>query len=469
MLHSNYSIMKATKTIQYIFFLSLFILGSCNKMLEFEPDARESILLTDALQTPDDMQGLLISCYDVMTNGYYGRQQTLSELLSDNLNAPYDNADFNEVYIRNTIIFNGTIQNFYKEPYIAIYRCNVLLENFDLIDGLSNEDRIRIEAEAKFIRACNHFELVNLFAQPYTPNGSNDQLGIVLKVNSSFDPIPRATVGAVYGSIIGDLEYAAENLPLNNGIYADQNAANAMLARVYFQMNNFEKAAEYATLAIDNGSYNIGTEFDRWSENISSENIFTLVVQQADGRSNGFGSYRSDAVDLPTLAASSEYFNLLYGTGADANPSDLRKNWFELRQIGTVPEFYAVSKFNADFFVLPYLHLTETLLIRAESLAELGSDLSQAISDINEIRSRAQIGFLADNSSAIDIINAARIERKKEMFGEGRWVMDQKRQGVLGDLELIRGVPYDCNGMVLQFPSSENTSNFINNPSGGCN
>ncbi len=461
--------MKSTKTIFSIFLLSVLLLGACNKMLEFEPDPRESILLTDALRTPEDMQELLISCYDVMTNGYYGRQQNLAELLSDNLNAPYDNADFNEVYIRNSIIFNGTIQNFYKEPYIAIYRSNVLLENFDLIEGLTDADRIRIESEAKFIRASNHFELVNLFAQPYTPNGSNDQLGIVLKLNSSFEPIPRATVAAVYQSILEDLQYAAQNLPLSNGIFADQNAANAMLARVYFQMNNFEKAAEHATLAIENGPYNIGTEYDRWSENISSENIFTLVVQQADGRSNAFGSYRSDAVELPTLAASSDYYNLLYGTGPDANPSDLRKNWFEQRQIGTFPEFYAVSKYNADFFVIPYLHLTEILLIRAESLGELGANLSLAISDLNQIRTRAQIGLLSDNSSAIDIINAARIERKKEMFGEGRWVMDQKRRGALGDLDLIRGVPYNCNGMVLQFPSSENTSNFINNPSGGCN
>ena len=461
--------MKSNKSIIYSFILSVLMLSSCEKMLDFEPDPNESILLTDALKTPEDMQGLLISCYDVMANAYYGRQQNLAELLSDNLNAPYDNNDYNEVYLRNTIFFNGTISNFFQEPYIAIYRANILLENFDLIEGLDDSDRIRISAEARFIRAANHFEVLNLFGQPFDPDATNDHLGIVLKENSQFDPLPRSTVAELYTFILDDLNYALENLPESNGVFANKFAANAMLARVYFQMNNFEKAAEYAGYVVDNGPFMIGTEYDRWSDGIASENIFTLIVFESDGRSNSFGSYRSDVTDLPTFSATNEYYNTLYGDGPDANPTDLRKNWFELREVGSLPTFYAVTKYNADFFNIPYLHLTEILLIEAESLAEINGDMGKAISNINKLRERAGIGFLADGSSSDVIISAARTERRKEMFGEGRWVLDQKRLGALGQLDLIRDVPYDCNGMVLQFPIAENTTVFEMNPSGGCN
>jgi len=446
-------------------------------MLDFEPDPRDRVVASDALKTPEDMQELLNSTYDVSANAYYGRQQNLAELLSDNLNPPNTHDDYNEVYIRNTIFFNGTIGTFYAEPYIAISRANVLLENFDLIAGLTPEDRLRIEAEARFIRAISHFELVNLFGQPFEPNEANSQLGIVIKNNSDVTPVPRATVAQVYDFILEDLLFAQENLPIENGLFVDRSGAEAMLARVYFQMNDFENAAGFASLVINSGKFTIDTDslsdfeskYNRWSADIASENILTLIVFQSDGRSNEFSNYRSDNVALPTLVAASDYYNELYGAGSDGNPNDLRKNWFEIRQAGTPVEFYAVTKFNMDFFNIPYLHLTEILLIRAESLAEMGTDIGTAIADINLLRSRALISPLSDGSSTSDIINNARIERKKEMFAEGRWVLDQKRQGAKNDLEDIRGVSYDCKGMVLQFPVSENVSNFIPNPTGGCN
>ena len=74
-----------------------------------------------------------------------------------------------------------------------------------------------------------------------------------------------------------------------------------------------------------------------------------------------------------------------------------------------------------------------------------------------------------ENSSAEAIINQSRIERKKEMIGEGRWAYDLKRRGALGENIQIRNAPWDCDGMILQFPNSENTSNFIMNITGGCN
>lgn len=449
--------------------ISSLLISSCEKALEFKREPEDATLLTDALQTPEDMQQLLISCYDVTTNAYYGRQQRLAELLGDNLAAPNSNDDLNEVYIRNTIFFNGTISNFYQEPYIAIYRINILLENFYLIDGLTNEDRTRIEAEARFLRALNHFEVVNLFAQPYDANSNNQHLGIVLKESSSFDPQPRASVAAVYESILSDLNFAKNNLPESNGVFANKAAAYAMLARVYFQMNNFQEAVNHVNY-VANGGYSIGAEIDRWMNEAASENILTLYVQEADGRSNDFGSFRPTN-EIPTLVASVEYYEQLYGSGDLANPTDVRKDWFEFRQIGSADPFYAIYKFDADFFSIPYLHLTELLLIRAESLAELGTDLGTAVDDINQIRTRGGIGLIGADSTPDQIKAFAQHERKKEMIGEGRWVFDQKRRGTLGDLpnNEVRGVPYNCNGMILQFPIAENTEVFEMNPAGGCN
>jgi hypothetical protein len=396
--------MKLNKIHILLLLAGVIVNSSCDKLLDFEPDPRDRVVLTNALKTPADLQELLVSCYDVSTNAYYGRQQNLSELLSDNLNPPNTNDDYNEVYIRNTIFFNSTIGDFYQEPYIAIFRANVVLENMGLIEGLSSEDSIRITAESHFIRGFNHFEVVNLFAQPYKPNDGNSQLGIVIKDNSDFDPLPRNTVNDVYDFILQDLLFAQENLPVDNGIFANKWSADAMLARIYFQMNNFVKAAEYASNVINNGPFSIGENYDRWSQGVSSENIFTLHVVESDGRSNNFGSYRSDNTEIPTLVAFEDYYFELYGEGPLANPGDKRKDWFDIRFAGTPQEFYATTKFNMDFFNIPYLHLTEMLMIRAESLAEMGSDLSTAISDLNLLRARARFSRLDASNCAEGII-----------------------------------------------------------------
>ena len=129
---------------------------SCEKLMDIPPPD-DFVGFEDALNTTADMQTLLNSCYDVMANSYSGNQQNLSELLSDNLAAPYIHDDYNEVYIFQTIFFNGTIGNFFADPYISIMRANTILENFDRIQDLSNEDKTRFEAESRFIRAVNHW------------------------------------------------------------------------------------------------------------------------------------------------------------------------------------------------------------------------------------------------------------------------------------------------------------------------
>jgi len=189
-----------------------------------------------------------------------------------------------------------------------------------------------------------------------------------------------------------------------------------------------------------------------------------------DNRSSSLiGNYRSDNNDLPTLRVTRDYFEDLYVSGPLANPSDLRKGWFVTKEAGTSNYFYAVSRFDYDYMNIPFLNLTETMLIRAESDAELGTNLSIAIDNINQIKTRAGVPILNENSDASIIIQQARLERKKEMIGEGRYAYDLKRRGALGENVIIRDAPWNCPGMILQFPNSEATSNFIMNVTGGCN
>jgi hypothetical protein len=233
---------------------SIITLGlvSCEKMLNYPPNG--AILAEDALKTPEDAQKLLNSCYDVMANVFDGSYQNLSELLSNNLATPIG-LDFQAVYNKETNFFTPTTNGVYADLYYAIYRCNSLLENFDLIEGLTDADRSRMEAEARFIRAFCHWHVVKIWAQPYGYTADNSHLGIVIRDKASNEPLARNTVAEVYNFIVSEMEVAANTLPASNGNYASSNAAKAALAMIHFQMRDYNKAIQYSDEVINANNF----------------------------------------------------------------------------------------------------------------------------------------------------------------------------------------------------------------------
>ncbi|MFN8862809.1 MAG: RagB/SusD family nutrient uptake outer membrane protein [Flavobacteriales bacterium] len=456
------------KTLRYLFILALVpVLVSCEKFLEYPPQG--AILAEDALKTPEDAQRLLNSCYDVLANLFDGSYQNLAELLSDNLAEPTGN-DFQSVYNRSTNFFTPTTNGVYSDFYYTIYRCNSLLENFDLIDGLTEDDRARMEAEARFIRGICHWHVAKLYAQPFGATPGNSHPGIVLRDKAGNEPLARSTVGETYDFIIEDLTFAYNNLPETNDVYATKNAAAGMLAMVYFVMNDFPRTVQFSDVVIESGMYALNDTIDRFPnlENIAlpnPETVFGIVSFSNDVRTEDLtGNYNASGVLPPNLTLSVD-LNQLFAQ----NPADQRNNWISAD--GTK---YVLGRFQGKVvFNIPIVYLTELMLIRAEAIAEAGQDLTPAINDINAIRARAFGGTINDlpsNATADQVIEAARIEYRKETVAEGKWMEQLKRRGAKGENIIIRGAPWNCPGMALQFPNGEFTSAlFTGNPEGGCN
>jgi tetratricopeptide (TPR) repeat protein len=448
---------------------SLTLIGafvSCEKFLEYPPTG--AILAEDALKTPADAQKLLVSCYDVMANLYDGKVQNINELMGDNLAEP-NGLDFNAIYNRETNFFTPTTNGVYGDFYYAIYRCNSLLKNFDLIEGLTAEERTRMEAEAKFIRAFCHWGVVKMYAQPYGSTPTNNHLGIIIRSEASNEPLPRNTVAEVYEFILSDLAFAIENLPTSNGNYANKDAATALMGMVYFQMNDFQNAVNYINQVVDN--YPMSDTLDRFPDNpgVNPEIIFGIVssnpgAAHIDQRTDNFvGNYNSGGALPPNLMFNNEFYNFV-----NLNSADDRLGWMQ----ADGGKYRNLRFKDKIFFNIPIIYTSELRLIRAEALAELGQNLGTAIEDINAIRDRAfGIGLndLDANSTAAQIIDAARREYRIETMGEGKWVDQLKRRGAKGENIIVRGAPWNCDGMALQFPNSEFTSAlFVGNPEGGC-
>ena len=457
------------KSLKYITLLAIVIgFTSCEKSITFYQNDDRYVLEENALENSEDVEQLLNSIYDVEANFLGGQMQNLGELLADGLTNPSGrNDDYTQVYNRKTDFFNGTIDGVYRDAYIAIYRANTLLESVDGVPGVTADYALQVKSESRFIRALNHYLVVRLFAQPYYPNTSNPQLGIVIKTNTEYTPLPRNTVGEVYDAVLSDLRAVKSTLPDQNGIYATSWAAKALLAKVYFEMGNVDSAYFYANDVIANGPFQLD-DLDRFEHGPSTESLFSVVSTPSinDRRGGGFtGNYRTDQPSPPTLQVSATLY-----TTVDADTADLRfKKWFEVLNAGASNQFYGTPKFNWEYIDVPVLHLTEMVLIKAECAYNKGN-YSEAVTELNKLRDRAGVTPYDANLFGIDVYNAVQFERTLEMSFEGDRVFQLKRQGVQGRIQRIRDVPYNCPGMVLQFPNSEGTgAGFVFNPSGGCN
>lgn len=470
-------IFSYTRIIGVLGLLTIFTATSCDdSFLEVVPEGTAS--LEEFLNTPEDVQEALNSAYTALRSGSFMGGQTwhLSELFADHLDGQRvsANGDWNAHYTRTTDIFLGTTRSFMADGYKAVARANFVLDNIGLVEGMSAEEVARISAECKFIRGLSFFELVRIFGQPYGFTPDNSHLGIPLRLTYGREILPRATVGAVYDQAIADLTEAMNVLPESNNGYATSWAAKGYLAKIYFQMNDFQKAYDLANDVIANGPFTFEADIaKRFSQGGSPENVFELISTDLQ-RDNSGGwlrdNYRPNPGNnnIPNITLSQYIYNL-----ATADANDLRgTTWYMLVETGSRP-LYLSTKFEIDVEMnVPLVHLTELKLIRAESAGELGTNLDIAGKDLSDIRTRAGLSPLGSGLSASTIIETARKERELEMVGEGTRLHDLKRRAVNGESNLlIRGAIWSCPGLVAQIPDGELKGNLdmIPNEEGGCN
>ncbi|SHF72534.1 RagB/SusD family nutrient uptake outer membrane protein [Pedobacter caeni] len=471
--------MKTLNRYIFSFLTATTVLGfqGCDKALEL--DALGGIEKEAVFASEENVKSLLNSVYTVIGSQKWnsGRNQQFNDLLGDEFFGAQLGSTKGEVYNRNTSVFNDDTKAFHKEPYFAIQRSNQVLDNIGIVSAAFKDNA---EGQAKFARALGHFDLVKLFAQPYNTNSDNSHPGIVLQLTVSTESaVARSTVKQVYDQVILDLKDAEAKLPSQNGNYPTKWAAKALLARVYFQMNKFTEAYNYANdvlvngLSVRNQNYaQIGfTELDyadRFSVAGSKESIFEIVNEKGlSGRSDSYRALYKSEGNNPEMKLMNSFYT--------ANTSDVTdKRGIAWYVKGISADFKLLKKFDVQNFTTTLIHFTEMKLIRAESAAETGQNLTVGLADLNDIKSRAygtSAVLLPANASAALLRDQVRVQREKEMIGEGDRAQQIKRIGAKGEASFSRGVVWNCNGMILQFPGSEFNLNplFVKNPEGGCN
>lgn len=446
-------------------FITLFMI-SCSKFLDKPPEGKleEGEALVDEMS----LQALLNGAFNTQaTEIYNGRLWFINDLMSDQTNGILYSEDNGEIFNRRTSIFGSFKNDTYLRIYQNVYRANKVLEKIDL----ASANRNKIEGEARFIRGLMHFEAVRMWAQPWGFTAENSHLGVPIRTAANIEVIGRSTVKEVYDFVIADLRAADSLLPDATVLgYPSKWTAKSVLAKVYFQQNNFAQAFNYSNQVINSNKFSLDDVHTKRFSLVSSNEIiygFRNVQGVLEPGGELRDRYRSDVGFSPNsdFKVTEQFYSLATQQG------DRRAAWYT-----TASGYRAITKYNANQFNVAVIHLTEIKLIRAESAAETGgANLAVGIRDLNDILTRAYGGAtmnLPATASAIDVIRTARIQRELEMIGEGNRIHEIKRlsarTGVSPDR---RGASIFCPGMVLQFPQGEQAGNinFIMNQEGGCN
>lgn len=203
-------------------------LTSCG-LDEYNPSAGD-----ETIESFDTWKGLATYCYTPLATQLYSVYDFLSvaEGGTDMWLCPSGNRD----YAKQLIYYDGLTTNtnasnkLFKQAYSTIASCNSVIANADKTQGGTEEEKAKIVAEVKTLRAFYNLLLVTY----YGPVTLTTQ--VVGNINTS---PTRNTIEEFYNSITTDLKEAAEvldNTPVD-GNYArvSKKTALGILARAYAQ------------------------------------------------------------------------------------------------------------------------------------------------------------------------------------------------------------------------------------------
>jgi hypothetical protein len=286
--------------------LCLAIFTDCDKQLDLQPIGQLNNLTY--YQNEKDFEAASLSPYSTLLNYYYDQgglgwyQGVLFP--DDDVTIPQNANNPREEF--NWRANDEHFQYLWEQTYKGIMRANIIIDQLSKAQQFADENnKLRFEGEAKFLRAYFYFFLATNF-------------GNVPIVTTPFADVSQTRVGnsqpgEVWDFIISDLQTAQRNLPVsfsgNNLGRATRGAATALLGKTYLYRAQWDGNRTYYTNAIAefnkvvaSGQYslmpNFSDNFSPSTEN-NKESVFEIQFSPGDGNPwlpTDFGSETNEAL-----------------------------------------------------------------------------------------------------------------------------------------------------------------------------
>ena len=428
------------KIIGYSLLTLVLGFSSCDGFLTKEPVTNLDTEVV--LDTYEKLSKATLGAYSALNDGtWYGANFVLScELRAGNAKNP-TNTDFTSGRYINEYswVYNASsTSGLWNYAYYTIASVNNVINNVDGKEttDVSTQDLNDLKAEALFLRALSYFDLLRIYAQPYT--FAPQSLGVPLVYVVDKDALPaRNTVAECFDQVVEDL-LKAESLMAEDYTRYDVNdpysvasvpAIQALLSRVYLYMGEWQKCADYATKVIDSGLFNMYTASELpsvWGKDAydGSEVIFEVFASEK----NEYNEYWED---ISWMTRPDGYADVV-------STADLRDLYEEGDVRGTLfqshknaPDHFWTTKYSAkdptmrpSFADIVVLRLSEMYLNRAEALVH-GAQIAGATAENDLLTITSNRGASPVAATLENIL----LERRKELAFEGHIIYDMARTG----------------------------------------
>lgn len=374
----------------------------------------------------------------------------------------------------------------WSSPYSLIMNVNYYLPYLEALindETIASDDRIeliRYRGEAKWSRAFSYWYLMDHYCEAYTltdPKKAASGLPLVTEFDPTgeYDKYPgRSTLEETYALIENDLDDAYADLKAYesslsdaslkdaispNVAYLNSYVVLALQARVALLKGDYATAITKAEEVIDNPNYSLATLVNYgnlWTSDRGTELLFVPYANSGQQISDvpTTGKFWIDSnVRNADYVASANALAMYNGDDYEAD-DDVRYEWFfndrELSVAGSLVyapafvKFPGNSQFNTssttnDLRNLPKpFRLSETYLILAEAAAE-SNQPAKANDALNTLRINRIYGYEEKTYQGTTLIEQIRLERTRELIGEGFRISDLRRwnQG------FTRSIDYD--------------------------
>lgn len=467
---------------------TVFSFSSCNDMLDLKPNGQ----FTSDQITEDAVDNLMAAAYAGLEAHFFGNNEAFSgpstnwvfDVRSDDAykggGAVSMEANIHQLEISNLTSDNVTNLNKWRNNYFAISRVHQAMNAINSAENLANKDAYI--GELKLLRAWYYFDLIRIFERiPYITE--NDDAKTV-----RYDQFTREEI---FGFIKGDLEDAWNSIPETQDLPGRFNkyVAAALMAKVCAFTSDWTDVVIYSDYVIGSHKYELYNNFCDMSKiefNNQKESIMAIQFSTADNNAhinwsnllnttysegNLFGSgddfflgsqnlvnaFRTNENGLPYLdgtfndvdvKSNGEYKGnvdprLDFTVGRIGFPFrgfTYTKGWCRAYDVygeysgkkglidPTSPDMVQGFPWGASGLNFCLIRYADILLLKAEALIELNTDLETARTLINDVRNKAKRSI--DGTYTPRELNPLLASYKVEPYPADGWTQDYARRAV---------------------------------------
>lgn len=386
-----------------------------------------------------------------------------------------------------TATYVDAYMGYWGSQYNRVRRTNEALNNLHKYGKMSDADKLRLEAELRFMRGFLYFDLAKRYKE-------------VIIYDENMEAITKdkalSTEKEAWDFIQADLDFAAANLPAKADASGrlDKGAAYAFLTRAMLYAGRYE-AVIAAADEVKALGYRLEDKYaDAYSKSVPAGNTEAILQYQFSRAENithsfdyyytpggdfslngaqggGYGTptqelvesyelatggkpdwepwHAEDVTDTPPYASLEPRFHatVLYNGAdwkdrkiepwlggddgycewnAEPEPNGRSTTGYYLRKM--VDETHDVIRYSSGVQPITIIRYAEVLLNKAEALYMTGKE-AEAETIIND-DIRARVGLPGIPAEGDELMAAIRQERKVELAFEGLWYWDLRRWGI---------------------------------------